>query len=64
MTIATGMITVLYLAAFGACVNLPTQGLGAAQLDGAHCLPVTRQDLICVLLAIGGTVQAKDIGQF
>ena len=64
MTIATGMITVLYLAAFRAGVDLPAQCFGAALLDGAHRLPVTRQDLICVLLAIGGTVQAKDIGQF
>jgi hypothetical protein len=38
--------------------------LGAALLDGAHRLAVTGQDLIGVLLAVGGTVQAKDIGQF
>jgi len=41
VTIATGMITVLYLAAGGACVNLPAQGLGAALLDGAHRLAMT-----------------------
>ena len=43
--VATGMVTVLHFTALGAMINLPTQGFGTALLDGAHRLPMTRQDL-------------------
>jgi selenocysteine lyase/cysteine desulfurase len=36
----------------------------AAELDGAHSLPMTRQELFGELLAIGRAVQGKDICQF
>jgi len=64
VTIATGMVTVLHLAAFRAGIDLPAQGFGTALFDSAHRLPVARQDLIGELPAIGRTVLAKDIRQF
>jgi hypothetical protein len=64
VTIAAGMVTVLYLAAFGAGLHLPAQGLGAVLLDGAHGLPVTGEKLVSVFRAIGRTVLAKEISQF
>ena len=44
--VTAGMITVLHLAALRTCIDLPAQAVRAALLDGAHRLPVARQDLI------------------
>jgi hypothetical protein len=55
------MVTVLHLAALRTGIDLPTQGLGPALLDGAHRLAMAGEDLVSVLLAIGRPVLAKDI---
>jgi hypothetical protein len=64
MPIAAGMVTVLHLATCRTGVNLPTQGLRAALLNGAHCLAMAVKDLISVFLAVGRAVLAENIGQF
>jgi hypothetical protein len=60
--VAAGMVTVLHLAALRTGIDLPTQGLGPALLDGAHRLAMAGEDLVSVLLAIGRPVLAKDLG--
>ena len=64
MTVATGVVAVLGLVALRAGIGLPPQGGCAAPLNSAHGLPVAGEQALGVLLAIGGTILAEDIGQF
>jgi hypothetical protein len=58
------MVTVADLVALRTGVELPTQGLGAAGLNGVHGPAVAGEQAVVVLLAIGWAVAAEDIGQF
>jgi hypothetical protein len=64
VAIAAGVVAVLDLVALRAGIGLPTQGRCAALLNGAHGSPMAGKQPIGVLLAIGGTVLAEDVGQF
>ncbi len=64
VAIAAGVVAVLGLVALRAGVDLSTQGGCAAPLNSAHGLPVAGKQALGVLLAIGGTILAEDIGQF
>ena len=64
MTVAAGVVAVLSLVALRAGIGLSTQGGGTALLNGAHNLPVTGEQALGILLAIGGTVLAEDVSQF
>jgi hypothetical protein len=64
MAIAAGVIAVTDFTASRAGKDLSTQRLSAAVLDGAHSLAMTGQEVCGILLAVGGTVLAKDISKF
>ena len=58
------MVAVLGLVALRAGEDLSTQSWCAALLDGAHGPPMAGEQALGVLLAIGRTVLAEDVGQF
>ena len=64
MAVATGMVAVLDLLAIWADENPPAQGCGAARFNCPHGLQVVGRDAIRVLLSIGRSRLAKNIGQF
>ncbi len=64
VAIAAGVVAVLGLVALWAGEDLPTQGRGAALLNGAHGPSVAGEQAIGVFLAVGRAVLAEDVCQF
>jgi hypothetical protein len=64
MTVAAGVVAVTGFVTSWAVIDLSAQGCGAAVLNRPHGLAVAGQQFGGVLLAISGTILAKDIRQF
>ena len=64
LAVAAGMVAVLHLLTVRAAIDLPTQGLRAALLNGPHGFEMAGGHAAGVLLAIGRTILAENVCQF
>jgi hypothetical protein len=64
MPVAAGVITVLKLLSVGTAIDLSAQTLGAAMLNGPHCLTMRGQEFLSIFFSIGSTIFSKEVSQF
>ena len=57
------MVAILDLIALRAVIYLPTQGLGAALLNGPHGAAMAGEQTVGVALAVGRAILAEDLRQ-